>query len=112
MRQIELGQFRLTEAWYRAFEVAERYDVHEQTLYKGARIGHPLYPVATAVGTGKRPRIQFSREAIEACDRDRLLFYKKTPSWYEMMGLDASLAPRRRSAAAVIAEGEVGKGPA
>lgn len=112
MRQIELRRFPLTQAWYTALEVAERYEVHFQTLYKGARDGHALYPVATAEGTGVRSRIKFSREAIEACDRARLLFYKKTPSWYEMMGLDASLAPRRRSAAAVIAEGEVGKGPA
>ena len=111
MRQIELGRFLLTEAWYKAFEVAERYDVHEQTLYKGAPVGHPLYPVATAEGTGERPRIMFSREAIEAADRARLLFYKTTPSWHQMMRSDAP-APPRRSAAAVIAEAERGNDPA
>ena len=110
-RQIELGRFLLTEAWYKAFEVAERYDVYEQTLYKGAQVGHPLYPVATAEGTGERPRIKFSREAIEACDRARLLFYKTTPSWHEMMRINEP-APPRRSAAAVIAAGEPRKSPA
>ena len=123
MRAIELGRFLLTKAWYTAIEVAERYDVHDQTVYKGARLGQALYPVATAVvtadttavvtaeGTGERPRIKFSREAIEACDRARLLFYKTTPSWHQMMRSDAP-APRRRSAAAVIAEAERGNGPA
>lgn len=106
MRVIELGQFRLQRPWYSVFEVAERYEVHFQTLYKGARVGHALYPVTTAEGKGPRSRIKFSREAIEACDRARLLFYKTTPSWHEMMGFDASLAPPRRSAAAVIAESE------
>ena len=111
MRQIELGRFPLTQAWYKAVEVAVRYDVHEQTFFKGARVGHALYPVATAEGTGDKPRIKFSREAIEACDRARLLFYKTTPSWHEMMRSDVP-APPRRSAAAVVAEGEVGKGAA
>ena len=111
MRQIELRRFPLTQAWYTAFEVAERYEVHFQTLYKGARVGHALYPVATAEGTGDKPRIKFSREAIEACDRARLLFYKTTPSWHEMMRSDVP-APPRRSAAAVVAEGQRGKGPA
>lgn len=111
MRAIELGQFRLKLAWYTAFEVAERYEVHFQTVYKGARLGDELYPVATAEGTGKRPRIKFSREAIEACDRARLLFYKTTPSWHEMMRINDP-APPRRSAAAVIAAGEPRKGPA
>jgi hypothetical protein len=111
MREIELGRFLLSEAWYKAFEVAERYAVHEQVFFKGVRVGHALYPVATAEGTGERPRIKFSREAIEACDRARLLFYKTTPSWHEMMRSDAP-APHRRSAAAVIAEAERGKGPA
>ena len=111
MRHIELGRFLLTEAWYKAFEVAERYDVHEQTLYKGAPVGHPLYPVATAEGTGERPRIKFSREAIEACDWARLLSYKTTPSWHEMMRINEP-APPRGSAAAVIAAGEPSKSPA
>ena len=115
MRQIELGRFLLKKAWYTAIEVAERYDVHDQTVYKGARLGEALYPVSTAVvtaeGTGERPRILFSREAIEAADRARLLFYKTTPSWHQMMRSDAP-APPRRSAAAVIAETERGNDPA
>ena len=111
MRQIELGRFPLKEAWYSAIEVAERYDVHDQTLFKGARVGHALYPVATAVGTGRRPRIQFSREAIEACDRARLLFYKTTPSWHDLLKINEP-APRRRSAAAVMAAGKPRKDPA
>lgn len=112
MREIELGRFLLTEAWYKALDVAERYDVHEQTFFKDVLVGHALYPVATAEGTGERPRIKFSREAIEACDRARLLFYKTTPSWQQMTGSDPSSVPRRRSAAAVIAAGEPPKGPA
>ena len=115
MRMIELGRQTLVKEWYTAFEVADRYEVHFQTVYKGARPGQALYPVATAVvtakGTGKKPRIMFSREAIEACDRARLLFYKTTPSWHEMMRSNVPAAPRR-SAAAVIAEAERGNGPA
>lgn len=111
MREVELRRIPLTQAWYTAFEVAERYEVHFQSVYKGARVGHALYPVATAAGKGPRSRIKFSREAIEVCDRARLLFYKTTPSWHEMIESDASLAPPRRSAAAVIAEDERRKGP-
>lgn len=109
---IELGRQPLVKEWYTAFEVAERYEVHFQVVYRGARLGNPLYPVATAKGTGKRPPIEFSREAIEASDRARLLFYKTTPSWQQMTGSDPSSVPPRRSAAAVIAEAERGKGPA
>jgi len=112
MRRIELGKFPLEPRLYTAFEVAERYEVHFQTLYKGARVGHALYPVPTAEGKGPRSRIKFSRAAIEACDQARLLFYKTTPSWHQMMGSDSSLAPPRRSAAAVIAEREHREGPA
>jgi len=106
MRLIEQGRFPLNDAWYTALEVADRYEVHVQSVYDGIRFGHALYPVADAKGDGPRPRRQFSLEAIEACDRARLLFYKTTPSWHEMTGSDASRAPPRRSAAAVIAEDE------
>ena len=106
MRLIAQGRFPLEEAWYTALEAANRYEVHVQSVYDGIRFGHALYPVAVASGDGPRPRRQFSREAIKACDRTRLLLYKTTPSWHEEAGFDASRAPPRRSAATVIAEHE------
>ena len=106
MRLIEQGKFPLEKSWFKAREVSERYEVNLQSVYDGGRVGHVLYPECVADGVGKRPRIKFSREAIEACDRRRLVFYKTTPSWYQMRKNDASLAPPRRSAAAVIAEDE------
>lgn len=110
MRLIELGRFPLDKAWYTPLEVADRYEVHVQSVYDGIRIGHALYPVAHAVGDGPRPRRQFSREAVEACDRARLLFYRTTPSWFELTGSDSSSAPPRRSAAEVITAAEHRKG--
>ena len=50
MRQIELGSYRLDKPWCTPLEVADRYEVHVQSVYDGIRFGHALYPMAHAVG--------------------------------------------------------------
>jgi hypothetical protein len=104
MREIELGRHPLSQDWYSAWDVAERYGVNVQSVYDGIREAHVLFPQSEVTGNGSRPRRRFSREAIEACDQRRLWFYKTTPSWHAKFVPGAPAAPPRRSAEVVIAE--------
>lgn len=104
MKFIRNGGHPLTEANYTVLDVAERYDVHRDTAYKGIRSGDPMFPEARPTGYGRRPRLVISREAIEICDRNRLAFYRTTPSWHDNFVPGSPAAPPRRSARAVIAE--------
>lgn len=81
MREIEAGVRPLDQASYDAHEVAERYGVHVNTVYRCMKGNDPLYPYPQPLGIGPRPRLSASKEQVEACDQRRLVFYKTTPSW-------------------------------
>ena len=48
---------------YEPVDVAERYDVHRDTVNRGVRRGDPLYPDAVLLGNGCKPRLMVTREA-------------------------------------------------
>lgn len=83
MREIEIKAkwMTLSKPFYDVHEVAERYYVHVQTVYRGMKAKDPMYPFPETIGNGPRPRLRVSREALEACDQRRIQFYRTTPSW-------------------------------
>lgn len=87
---------------YTVDEVAERYGVHRDTAYKGIRARSPMFPAAQRKNDGPRAWLSVTREALEQCDRDRLAFYKTTPSWYRKYVKGSPAAPPRRAARMVI----------
>ena len=105
MHLILQGRFPLDDGEYTVDDVAERYGVHRDTVYKGVRAGAGLYPRTQRKGSGPKAWLYFSRAEIEACDKDRLEFYRTTPSWSELFGAGAAAAPARRSARDLIAAG-------
>lgn len=88
---------------YGVADIAERYAVHPDTVYKGVRDGRPLFPTAHRKGKGPKAWLYFSAAAITECDLNRIAFYETTPSWHEFYGNGAASAPPRRSAATVLA---------
>ena len=102
MYLIMRGGRPLQDEQYNVDELAERYLVHVGTVYRGVRLESPLFPRATRIGTGPRAWLYFTATAIEACDRNRIRFYRTTPSWHDLYGEGASAAPARRSAKALI----------
>ena len=44
-------------------DVADRYDVHRDTVNRGVRRGDPLYPDAVLLRNGCKPRLMVTREA-------------------------------------------------
>ena len=102
MHLIMRGRRPLDEGTYTVDEIAERYDVHRDTVYKGIRAGSPLFPRAGRKGAGPKAWLYFTAESIETSDRNRIAFYKTTPSWHGLFGAGASAAPVRRAATQVI----------
>lgn len=102
------GHYPLDQDVYNPDDIAARYGVRPDTVYRAVRAGDPLYPVAYRKGVGPKAWLFFSREAVEKCDRDRLAFYRTTPSWHAKYMANPTPAPPRRAAKVVIAE--VGKG--
>lgn len=102
MHQIMRGGFALDEDTYTVDDIAERYDVHRDTVYKGIRAGSPLFPQASRKGPGPKAWLHFTMASIRTSDRNRIAFYKTTPSWHELFGGGASAAPVRRAATKVI----------
>jgi hypothetical protein len=103
MRLIEQGHLPVDTNEYGVGDIAERYEVHRDTVYKGVRAQSPLFPQGSRKGSGPKAWLYFSPEAILACDLRRIAFYRTTPSWHEYFGKGASAAPARRSAKALIA---------
>jgi hypothetical protein len=102
MHLIMQGRRELDGGIYTVGEIAERYDVHRDTVYKGIRAGSPLFPQAGRKGAGPKAWLHFTTESIETSDRNRIAFYKRTPSWHDLFGAGASGAPARRAAKQVI----------
>lgn len=102
MHEIMRGMFALDGDTYSVDDIAERYDVHRDTVYKGIRAGSPLFPLASRKGDGPKAWLHFTLASIRTSDRNRIAFYKTTPSWHELFGDGASAAPARRAAAVVI----------
>ena len=103
MYEILRGNHPVVGDDYRVVDIAERYAVHPDTVYKGVRDGCPLFPKAHRKGKGPKAWLYFRAAAITECDRNRIAFYENTPSWHELYGDGAASAPPRRSAAAVLA---------
>ena len=103
MYEILAGYHQLTYDEYDVSEVAERYGVHRDTVYRGVRRGDPMYPDAVGIGNGVKPRLVVSVEALRASDFRRLAFYKTTPSWQKLIGLEFTKPPPRQSARSVLA---------
>ena len=92
MMQIQAGRLPLTQDEYTPADVAERYGVHRDTVYKGVRSGDGMYPMPRPA-TGDRPRLAFTKEAVAICDRNRIAVYKRTPSWYSLRGVVKEAPP-------------------
>ena len=102
MHLIMRGRRPLDQGIYTVDEIAERYDVHRDTVYKGVRAGSPLFPRPGRKGAGPKAWLHFTAASIETSDRNRIAFYKTTPSWHDLFGAGASAAPMRRAATQVI----------
>ena len=104
MREILAGLHPIAQDAYTVEEIADRYDVDQCTAYKGIRRSDGMYPTPEARAGGVRPRVVIRGEAVEACDRNRVAFYRTTPSWNQRFVNGAPAAPLRRSARVVIAD--------
>ncbi len=104
MLRIAQGLAPLMKRDYTVLEVAERYAVHFDTVYKGVRRGDPMYPLAVRSGPGSRSALKFSRSAIQTCDQARIDFYRTTPSGTVLFCGAFAVVPPRRSARIVISE--------
>ncbi|MBV5347057.1 hypothetical protein JZU46_02410 [bacterium] len=102
MKRIEDGELPLDEDIYFVIDIAERYHVREDTVFKGVRSGDPMYPRSHPLGSGPRPRIAMTREEVEACDARRLAFYKTTPSWIRHFECTQDGFPARKSARSLL----------
>lgn len=89
MLSIAAGRHPLLYDDYSIEEVAHRYAVTRDAVYRGIRKGSPLYPKAVREGAGPKGMLLITRKALEACDKRRMKFYKTTPSWFKLNGLDA-----------------------
>ena len=102
MYSIARGGSPLAESSYSVDEIAHRYGVTPDAVYRGIRLGSPLYPVATRDGNGPRAPLLITCEALEACDARRIEFYMTTPSWFKLDGRDWQKPPLRKSARALL----------
>jgi len=109
MYWVTRGHFELDQEEYTVDEIATRYGVRADTVYRAVRARDPLYPAAHRKGQGPKAWLYFSRAAVAQCDRDRLAFYETTPSWKRLHGEEAGSAPPRRAAHVVIAEFKAGR---
>jgi hypothetical protein len=98
MYSIARGGSPLTYPDYTVEEVAHRYRVTRDAVYRGIRRGDPLYPKATRQGNGPKAPLVITRAAMKACDVRRIKFYKTTPSWFKLDGREGQKPPARRSA--------------
>ena len=103
------GNYELDQDEYTVDDIAARYGVRTDTVYRAVRAGDPLYPAAHRKGQGPKAWLYFSRAAVAQCDQDRLAFYRTTPSWMRLHGEEAGSAPPRRAARVVIAEFKAGR---
>jgi len=104
MMSIARGSYPLRDGDHTVDEVAERYDVTRDAVYRGIRQGSPLYPKAEREGCGPKAWLYITREALEACDANRLEFYKRTPSWLKLAGLDWQKPPPRIAARVLLGD--------
>ena len=102
MSRIENGDMPLDAEIYYVCDVAYRYRVREDTVFKGMRSGDPMYPRSHPLGNGPRPRIAVTREEMELCDERRLAFYETTPSWIKRFEPSTDVFPQRISARALL----------
>ena len=84
------------------YDIAERYHVREDTVFKGIRSGDSMYPRSHPLGSGPRPRIAITREEVAACDERRLAFYKPSPIWIRHYECTMEVFPARKSARALL----------
>ncbi len=103
------GHYELDQDEYTVDDIAIRYGVRADTVYRAVRAGDPLYPAAHRKGQGLKAWLYFSRATVAQCDQDRLAFYKTTPSWKRLHGEEAGSASPRRAAHVVIAESKAGR---
>ncbi len=102
MLAIQRGWYPIDSDEFSVDEIADRYQVHRDTVYKGVRSGSPLFPKATRKRTGPKAWLYFSSEDVRDCDQNRIAFYQTTPSWKVLTGQEAKAAPPRRSAKEVL----------
>ncbi|MES2785759.1 MAG: hypothetical protein V4684_09870 [Pseudomonadota bacterium] len=98
MRQIETGGDPIQDELYNVHDVALRYGVTRDAVYRGVRQVNPLYPKPKRQGKGPKPALFFKPAAVKACDHRRIQFYKQTPSWRKFEGLEWEKPPKRISA--------------
>lgn len=84
MKKIEGGLFPVDKPFYEVADVALRYGVHEKTVYAGIKAGNPMYPIPVSRRPGTSSRIFILMDEIEACDNQRIQFYRTTRSWLEL----------------------------
>lgn len=110
MLSIQRGWFPIDDGEWSVDDIADRYQVHRDTVYKGVRSGSPLFPKASRKGTGPKAWLYFAPEDIRECDQNRIAFYQTTPSWKVLTGQEAKAAPPRRSARDVLEVAVTGAG--
>lgn len=98
MRSIAAGRIPVDGDDYYVEDVAERYCVTCDTVYRGIRRRSPLYPKAYRRGKGPKAVLVITPAAVKACDGRRIKFYKSTPSWLKLDGKEGQKPPVRRSA--------------
>jgi len=103
MRQIEQGRLSVQDVPFLIEDIAERYSVRRDTVYKGVKAQNPLFPEAHRKGAGPKAWLHFTPQSIRDCDARRIAFYRTTPSWHRLFGDGPWAAPPRRSAKDVIA---------
>lgn len=104
MYEIFSGRHPQTKETYTVREIAERDDLHRDTVYKSIRAGDPMLPLAQLLRERVRPRLVVRRDAVVTCDQNRLVFYRTTPSWSRNFIVGSPQAPPRRSARVVLNE--------
>ena len=102
MLSIQRGWFPIDDGEWSVDDIADRYQVHRDTVYKGVRSRSPLFPKASRKGTGPKAWLYFAPEDIRERDQNRIAFYQTTPSWKVLTGQEAKAAPPRRSARDVL----------
>lgn len=102
MRSIAAGHDPVEDYDYYVDDVAERYGVTCDTVYRGIRRGSPLYPEAYRREKGPKAVLVITPGALKACDGRRIKFYETTPSWFKLEGRDWDKPPARKSARALL----------